>query len=47
MHVEHVLTDAELEDVIEINLNDIDFTEGNEPRAFESELNRFYRFVCR
>lgn len=47
LYVDHVLTEKDLENVIEINLNEIDFTEGNEPEEFDLGINRFYRFVCK
>ena len=47
LHADHVITDEDLENVEEIDISDYDFTDGNEPKAFELEINRFYRVVCR
>ena len=43
----HVLSEKDLDNIIEINLKDIDFTEGNEPEEFNMDINQFYRFVFR
>ncbi len=47
LYSQHVITEEDLKDVTEVNLSDLDFTEGNEPDEFEFEIDRFYRFVRR
>ena len=47
LHADHVMTDSDLEDIAEIDLDRLDFREGYEPDEFVLETNRFYRFVRR
>ena len=47
LYVDHVLSEKDLDNITEINLKDIDFTEGNEPEEFKMDFNQFYRFVFR
>ena len=47
LDINHIITEDDLENIVEIDLNDLDFTEGNEPDDFMLEINKFYRFVMR
>ena len=43
LHINHVITEEDLENVIEFNLDDYDFREGYAPKELRFEINKFYR----
>jgi len=47
LHVDHVLTDGDIDNAQEIDLGSLSFEEDKRPDELRFEINQFYRFVYR